>query len=239
MIRSLFSIIWVLTSVLAYGATIDSVKVSENNDEVEVFLFTNASAYRDFVPDIPAQHPMIAIDLLNTRHNLPSTKISVMRGNLLAIRSSQYTRKITRIVLDVRHSTRYRIVKRNNGIAVYLSKSEVEHKQHKEIPVQHTTQFFYSSRGKRDPFKPLVSGKPKATELLDVEHATLIGIMWSPKERYALLQDKDGKGYILKEGDRVSRGRVLSIKKKEVIFKLYGFGEVKRVSLKIASKEQK
>jgi len=223
-----------------YGASVDSIKVIERGEALEVYIFTDASQYRDFIPDIPNKQPMIAIDFFNAYHNISSTKISVMKGNLLAIRSSQYAKRVTRVVLDIKKMVEYRIYRKENGIVVRLGKLEG---QAKELTTKTNGKsysgVFYSSRRKRDPFKPLISSRKKADELLDVEHAVLKGIMWSPKERYALLQDEKGKGYTLKEGDKVSGGKVLSIRKKEVVFELYGFGKVRRVKLEISQKEKK
>lgn len=92
--------------------------------------------------------------------------------------------------------------------------------------------FFYSPRGKHDPFKPYL-GTVSTDTLLDMGSATIIGIMWSPKERYAVAEDKSGKRYILQEGDLVSGGRVIEIKKDEVIFLIRVFGGTKKVDLKL------
>jgi len=235
----LLSTFYFLLFTAAYGASVDSVKVIEKGGVLEVYIFTDASQYRDFIPDIPYEQPMIAIDFFNAQHNMPSTRISVMKGNLLAIRSSQYARRVTRVVLDIKKLVEYRVYREENGVVVRLSKLEGQAKGPTKTKSGSRSSLFYSSRGKRDPFKPLIGSRQTAGTLLDVEHAVLKGIMWSPKERYALLQDEKGRGYILQEGDKVSGGKVLSIRKREVIFELYGFGKVNRVRLEITSKEKK
>lgn len=229
-----------LLFTVAYGASVDSLKVIEEDGVLEVHIFTDASQYRDFIPDVPNKQLMIAIDLFNTHHNMPSTRINVMKGNLLAIRSSQYTKRVTRVVLDIEKMVEYQIYRKENGIILRLDKLREQAKGlTTKTNVRPDEGIFYSSRGKRDPFKPLISTKKITDTLLDVDHAVLNGIMWSPKERYVLLQDEKGKGYVLEEGDKVSGGKVLSIRKKEVIFELYGFGKVRRVKLKITPKEKK
>jgi len=233
----LFTLCFSLFST-GYGASLDSVKVIERDGIIEVCIFTDAPQYRDFIPNIPNEQRMIAIDFFNTQHNIPSTRINVMKGDLLAIRSSQYTKRVTRVVLDIENVMKYRISRTEKGIIVRLGNLEEQAKARTTKTNSDLDEgIFYSSRDKRDPFKPLVSNKKKSDALLNVERAVLKGIMWSPKERYALLQDEKGKGYTLKEGDKVSGGKLLSIRKKEVIFQLYGFGEVKTIRLKIKSKE--
>jgi len=224
-----------------YGTSVDSFKVIEEGGVLEVHIFTDASQYKDFTTSPKHQnYSMIVLDFFNTRHNLPTNWVSVMKGDLLKIRSSQFTTRITRVVLDVKQIEDYRIYSKENGIVVCLGKLGGQAKGlTTKTNVRPDEGIFYSSRGKRDPFKPLVRSRKKVDMLLDVENAVLQGIMWSPKERYALLQDGKGKGYTLREGDKVSGGKVLSIRKKEVIFELYGFGKVRRVTLKITSKEKK
>ncbi len=109
----------------------------------------------------------------------------------------------------------------------------------KELPVlpSKSEVFFYNSRGKRDPFSPYLGIQVKDT-LLGIGNATIVGIMWSPNERYALAQDAQGKAYILQEGDRVSGGKVLYIRKKKVVFLMRVFGGTKKISLQVTPKKE-
>ncbi|MBI4722833.1 MAG: AMIN domain-containing protein [Candidatus Stahlbacteria bacterium] len=108
----------------------------------------------------------------------------------------------------------------------------------KKVLVSAPEPFFYNPRGRNDPFKPYL-GTPSKDSLLDVSTATIVGIMWSPQERYALAEDASGKGFILMEGDPVSSGKVTKIDKKEVFFWLKVFGGTRQVTLKITSKGEK
>lgn len=100
--------------------------------------------------------------------------------------------------------------------------------------------FFYNSRGKRDPFRPWLGIESGSSDsLLDISTSVIVGIMWSPKERYALAQDNTGKGYVLCEGDKVWNGKVERIEKDNVIFALHGFGGIKRITLKLLPKEER
>ena len=95
--------------------------------------------------------------------------------------------------------------------------------------------FKYSSRGKRDPFKPLVqeSTGEIQTDLLNVEDATLTGIIWMGDHMVALFKDKKGKSYYMKKGDDVYNGRIIDIKDNSVIVSVYQFGATRRLELKV------
>jgi Tfp pilus assembly protein PilP len=43
--------------------------------------------------------------------------------------------------------------------------------------------------------------------------AQLVGVMWGQDDKFALVEDGEGFGYILRVGDRVRNGRVVSIRK--------------------------
>ena len=77
-------------------------------------------------------------------------------------------------------------------------------------------EFFYQSYGKTDPFKVLVAGdyeQSMASDVVDMNSAKLVGVMWGQDDRFALVEDGDGFGYILRVGDRVRSGRIVSIRK--------------------------
>jgi len=77
--------------------------------------------------------------------------------------------------------------------------------------------YTYDTGGKRDPFETLVPGsddmraEEKIKGLFNYERATLKGIVSSPDDRYALVTDADGFGYVLREGYRVFGGYVSKI----------------------------
>lgn len=126
--------------------------------------------------------------------------------------------------------------KEMDTVKVVAPKKEVDTVKVATLPLLEP--FFYNSRGKRDPFIPYVGIQSKDT-LLDVSTTTIVGIMWSPEEKYALAEDASGKVFILIEGDAVSNGKVLAIEKKEVTFLVHVFGGTKKVTLKITPKKEK
>ena len=96
---------------------------------------------------------------------------------------------------------------------------------------------FYSSLGRRDPFKPLVEVQKAQDTLLDITKAKLIGIIRDSVGYVALIEDKDGNGFILRRGDRIKRGRVVDIRSNMAVFAISDFGFTRRVVLTLEKEE--
>jgi hypothetical protein len=104
-------------------------------------------------------------------------------------------------------------------------------------------EFFYQSNDREDPFKALVSGAYEATdgasELVDVASARLVGVMWGEDDRFALVEDGAGYGYILRVGDAVRNGTVVSIRTNAVTAQLTLYGITNEVVLELDNVEAK
>ncbi len=103
-------------------------------------------------------------------------------------------------------------------------------------------EFFYQSFGKNDPFAALVNGdfeQATAAELVDMNSANLVGVMWGQDDKFALVEDGDGFGYILRVGDRVRNGRVVSIRKSSLTARVTLYGITSKVLLKMEKTEGK
>lgn len=99
-----------------------------------------------------------------------------------------------------------------------------------------TNDYFYQSWGRPDLFSALVSGEfepGEAADLVDVNNAKLVGVMWGPTDRFALVEDGSGNGYILRVGDRVSNGRVVAVQKKSLVASISLYGITNRVILRL------
>lgn len=107
--------------------------------------------------------------------------------------------------------------------------------QDKKYEFRRQEVFKYSNRGRRDPFKPLVSENTGEvqTDLLNVEEATLTGIIWMGDHMVALFKDKKGKSYYMKKGDAVYNGRIIDIKDNSVIVSVFQFGATRRLELRV------
>lgn len=96
--------------------------------------------------------------------------------------------------------------------------------------------YIYRHEGRPDPFKPFVSVKKSATNLLDpneiVEEETtysgmqlfepgqlnLVGVMMTKSDPLALVEDQTKKGYVLRLGSLIGkRGKVTAIEANQVI----------------------
>jgi hypothetical protein len=105
----------------------------------------------------------------------------------------------------------------------------------KKYEFRRTPVFEYSTRGRRDPFDALVKegdGEVK-TDLLNVEEATLTGIVWGGDQMVAIFKDKDGKSHYMRKGSAVFRGRIVEISDNSVIVSLTQFGSTRRLEFKV------
>ena len=125
-----------------------------------------------------------------------------------------------------------------------LLKSEEKLRQKRPKPqatIRREEPFVYASRGRRDSFRPLITDSKKGevvkTDLLQLEGAVLTGVVWSGGEYLAMIKDKDGRSYFLRQGDSVYRGKVISVTQKKAVFQLVEFGEVERVTLSVRSNQ--
>jgi hypothetical protein len=103
-------------------------------------------------------------------------------------------------------------------------------------------EFFYQSYGRSDPFKVLVDGdyeKSGGSDLVDPNSAILVGVMWGNDDRFALVEDGEGFGYILRVGDRVRNGRIVSIRKNSITARVTLYGITNQVVLKLEKLEAK
>lgn len=101
-------------------------------------------------------------------------------------------------------------------------------------------EYFYQSYGKGDPFTVLVDGdfqQAGAADLVDVNSARLVGVMWGQDDRFALVEDGDGFGYILRVGDQVRNGRIVSIRKNSLTAQVTLYGITSNVALTLDNLE--
>jgi hypothetical protein len=102
---------------------------------------------------------------------------------------------------------------------------------HRETPVT------YEALGRRDPFRPLLTddkGKGDIdTDLLVIDGAVLKGVVWSEGQYLAIIRDKSGKTFFLREGDPIYQGHVLMVTQSQTVFEIADFGEYDQVTLKV------
>ena len=102
-------------------------------------------------------------------------------------------------------------------------------------------QYAYSTAGRRDPFQSLIDGKFQSQSgegaLVDVGDLHLVGIMWGSSDKFALVEDSRGRGYVLRVGDPVMNGYIAGISKTELQVVQNAFGDSQTVTIQLKSKE--
>jgi hypothetical protein len=101
-------------------------------------------------------------------------------------------------------------------------------------------QYVYNSLNRRDPFASLVSGSFEGevgTPLLDVSSMKLVGIVWGASDKFALVEDGHGHGFVLRVGDPVLNGYVAGLTKEELIVKQSSYGDTQTVTIQLQRKE--
>ncbi len=96
---------------------------------------------------------------------------------------------------------------------------------------------YYEASDLRDPFRALVSDEKKEgeikTDLLKLEEAVLTGVVWSDGKYLAMVRDKEGKSFFLRENDAIYSGKVLYVGQTEAVFEVTEFGDYSRITLKV------
>jgi len=95
----------------------------------------------------------------------------------------------------------------------------------------------YVDNGRRDPFRALLTDKRNEgeieTDLLVLDGALLTGVVWSDGQYLAMVKDKDGTMFFLREGDEIYGGHVLTVTNSQAIFEIASFGSYQRTTLKV------
>lgn len=99
----------------------------------------------------------------------------------------------------------------------------------------------YRAYGSRDPFVSLVevvgdtksSGSTSFLENIELSRLKLVGLIHDTKGKLALFEDDKGKGYVLRQGDRIKDAVLNVIGKETVIFNSNRFGRWKVVEMEL------
>ena len=101
--------------------------------------------------------------------------------------------------------------------------------------------YYYQAFNRRDPFQSLIDGEFEETELelVDIYAVKLVGVLSGGMEKYAMLEDKNGFGYIVKAGDPVRNGSIVSVGEQTLVARLTMFGQTNSVTLRLEGKKGK
>jgi hypothetical protein len=100
--------------------------------------------------------------------------------------------------------------------------------------------YYYSAFNRRDPFRSLIDGvfvKDEKMALVNLNTVTLVGIVRGELDRFALLEDEKGFSYILRVGDRVRNGTVVSIGDQEMVARVTNFGQASTIRLHLVERK--
>ena len=101
--------------------------------------------------------------------------------------------------------------------------------------------YYYGAFNLRDPFRSLVSGmfvRNSKMETVDLASVELVGIVSGELDRFALLEDEKGFNYILRVGDRVRNGTVVSIGDKTIVARVTNFGQTSKFTLHLVQRQE-
>jgi hypothetical protein len=96
----------------------------------------------------------------------------------------------------------------------------------------------YHGEGKRDPFVPLterISAELGEIPLPTFESLKLVGVLKDETGNRALLEDERGYGYIMKNGDKIKNGYVVSVEDNKVIFQIQEYGWSRTIALELTN----
>jgi len=99
--------------------------------------------------------------------------------------------------------------------------------------------YYYDAFNRRDPFRSLVEGafnRNDRMDLVNLSAVQLVGIVRGEVDRFALLEDASGYSYILRVGDRVHNGTVVSIGEDELVARVTNFGQTTTVRLHLVGR---
>lgn len=99
--------------------------------------------------------------------------------------------------------------------------------------------YYYDAFNRRDPFRSLVDGafnRNDKMDLVNLSAVQLVGVVRGEVDRFALLEDTSGYSYILRVGDRVHNGTVVSIGEDELVARVTNFGQTTTVRLHLVGR---
>lgn len=101
--------------------------------------------------------------------------------------------------------------------------------------------YYYSAFNRRDPFRSLVAGKfvrNDRMEMVNLNAVELVGVVKGELDRFALLEDEQGFNYILRVGDKVHHGTVVSIGDQSMVARVTNFGQTSKFTLHLVQRKE-
>lgn len=108
-----------------------------------------------------------------------------------------------------------------------------------ESSLVYTREYYsYGVRNKKDPFQPLLT-RGGQLEGLTLNELVLTGILWGEDRSLVVLEDSQGRGFLLQVGDKIAGARLVAIREDAAVFRVVEFGVVHNVEKKLFIQEEK
>jgi Tfp pilus assembly protein PilP len=88
----------------------------------------------------------------------------------------------------------------------------------------------------------LISGEFEQSgelDIVDIYSVKLVGVLSGGVEKYAMLEDNNGYAYIMKAGDPIRNGNIVSVSDRALIARVSLFGQTSTVTLRLEEKKSK
>ncbi len=102
--------------------------------------------------------------------------------------------------------------------------------------------YYYQAFNPRDPFQSLIAGEFEESgelEIVDIYSVRLVGVLSGGREKFAMLEDNNGSAYILKRGDPVRNGSIVSVSERNLVARVTMFGQTSTVTLRLEDRKRK
>jgi type IV pilus secretin PilQ/predicted competence protein len=103
--------------LLGGGGAVTGISIHPTADHAEVVIAVDGDViYRDFTLEAPNR---LVLDLMGTTHDLPRDNfLGINRGGVLAVRTSQYSEDVVRVVLELEEIRPYQILRGTGYIRI-------------------------------------------------------------------------------------------------------------------------
>jgi len=102
--------------------------------------------------------------------------------------------------------------------------------------------YYYQAFNQRDPFQSLMAGEFEQSgelDIVDINSVKLVGVLSGGVEKFAMLEDNNGYSYIMKAGDPIRNGNIVSVSDRSLIARVSLFGQTSTVTLRLEEKKSK
>lgn len=102
--------------------------------------------------------------------------------------------------------------------------------------------YYYQAFNQRDPFQSLIAGEFEESgelDIVDIYGVKLVGVLAGGMEKFAMLEDNNGYSYIMKAGDPIRNGNIVSVSDQALVARVSLFGQTNTVTLRLEEKKSK